>query len=386
MTQFLANGLSVAKGTGLRVLIVGGAALLLVWVLHLLTSRMTHDARRRTEPDETHEEQGRAIARLLFSIGSIIIAIAAIWMMLPSFGLPQNIEAHTVRVLVIAIGAFLLNRLLRAYTTHMIIVAHTDTRAAHTREEQTRTMAGVLYSVVTAILIIGAILMILPELGFHETPLAAAAGLSSLALGFGGQYLVRDVINGFFIVFEDQYSVGDTIKLNSETGRVEHITLRRTVLRNAQGALVTIPNGQVGQVANLSRDWSQHFLDITIPSDSAAEQALTVLEKCATEMREDPSWAPLLVDGPRVLGIESLALTGTTLRVQFKSMPSRNDEVARELRRRILQEMDRAGIKLVSAHRVTLLGPESTVPQISGTTQRGHGKSNSRASGSDLSP
>jgi moderate conductance mechanosensitive channel len=127
-------------------------------------------------------------------------------------------------------------------------------------------------------------------------------------------------------------------------------------------------------VANLSRDWSQYFLDVTIPSENEAQQALAVLEKCAASVREDPAWAPLLVDGPQVLGVESLALTGTTLRMQFKSAPNRNDEVARELRRRILLEMDRAGVKLISAHRVTLLGPDGSPtipPQTSGSIQGG---------------
>lgn len=374
MTQFLANGFSLAKGTGLRVAIVAGAALVLIWILRVLTSRMVHKAKSQSKAEAADEEQTRTIANVLFSIGVVIVVIVAVWVLLPSFGLALNSEAPEVRVVVIVISAFLLNRLLRAYTAHMVTVARTDTRAAQAREDQTRTMAGVLYSVATAVLVIGAALMILPEFGFHETPVAAAAGLLSLALGFGGQYLVRDVINGFFIIFEDQYGVGDTIKLNGETGRVEHITLRRTVLRNPQGAQVTIPNGQVAQVANLSRDWSQHFLDVTIPSEGAVENALAVLRKCAEELHNDPAWAPLLVDGPRVLGVESLALTGTTLRVQFKSAPNRNDEVARELRRRILLEMDRAGVKLVSAHRVTLLGSEPGamgIPQMSEKTQGG---------------
>jgi len=276
------------------------------------------------------------------------------------------------RILVVIIIAFILNRMFRAFTSHIIVPAKTQTRVAEAREYQTRTMAGVLYSVVSAVILIVAILMILPEFGFDVTPVAAAAGLASLALGFGGQYLVRDIINGFFIIFEDQYGVGDIIKLNSETGRVEHITLRRTVIRNPQGAMVTIPNSQVGQVANLSRDWSQYFLDVIIPGEAAVAQALAILQKCATEIREDPAWAPLLVDGPTVLGVESLALTGTTLRVQFRSAPTRNDEVARELRRRILLEMNRAGVQLVGAHRVTLLNPDqcsTESPQPSGNLQ-----------------
>ncbi len=377
MTQFLANGFSFTKGTGIRVAIVFGAALVLISILRSLTVRMVHETKSDSKA-EAAQEQARTIANVLFSIGAVIVLIGAIWVTLAVLGLKLNTEAplvfKVVRVIVIVISVFLLNRLLRAYTAHMVTIARTDTRAAQAREQQTRAIAGVLYTVATAVLVVGAVLMILPEFGFHETPVAAAAGLLSLALGFGGQYLVRDVINGFFIIFEDQYSVGDTIKLNGETGRVEHITLRRTVLRNGQGALVTIPNGNVAQVANLSRDWSQHFLDVTIPSEGAVEDALAVLRKCAEEIRKDPSWAPLLVDGPSVLGVESLALTGTTLRVQFKSAPNRNDEVARELRRRILQEMDRAGVKLVSAHRVTLLGPDTNsmaIPQMSGKIQGG---------------
>ncbi|HEV2297301.1 MAG TPA: mechanosensitive ion channel family protein [Candidatus Acidoferrales bacterium] len=261
-----------------------------------------------------------------------------------------------IRIIVIAVIALILNRMLRAFTSHMIIPAKTQTRVAQAREQQTRTMAGVLYSAGSLIILLGAILMILPEFGFSVTPVAAVAGLGSLALGFGAQYLVRDVINGFFIVFEDQYGVGDTVRINDETGRVEHITLRRTILRNAKGAIVTIPNGQIGLVANLSRDWSQYFLDVNVPGEADVPKALAALEKAAAGMREDQAWTPLLVDGPRVLGIEALALTGATLRLQFRSAPARNDDVARELRRRILLEAERAGVPLSGGQRVTLVG------------------------------
>jgi moderate conductance mechanosensitive channel len=284
------------------------------------------------------------------------------------FALAEN---SFIRIGVIVVGAFILIRMLRAVTAHTIVIAKTQTRVAQAREQQTRTMAGVLNSAGAIVILIGAILMVLPEFGFNVTPVAAAAGLVSLALGFGGQYLVRDMINGFFIVFEDQYGVGDTIKLNDETGRVEHITLRRTVLRNAKGALVTIPNGQIGQVANLSRDWSQYFLDISVPSEADIPRALEVLEKAAAGMREDPAWSPLLVDGPRVLGVEALALTGRTLRLQFRSSPTRDDDVARELRRRIVLESERAGIPLAGTQRMTLIGAKGTpdlVPDRAQTT------------------
>ncbi|HKW87986.1 MAG TPA: mechanosensitive ion channel family protein [Candidatus Acidoferrales bacterium] len=268
------------------------------------------------------------------------------------------------RVITIVVVAFILNRMLRAFTSHMVVPAKAQTRVAQAREQQTRTVAGVLYSAGSIVILIGAILMILPEFDFNITPLAAVAGLGSLALGFGAQYLVRDLINGFFVVFEDQYGIGDTVHINDETGRVEHITLRRTVLRNSKGALVTIPNGQIAQVENLSRDWSQYFLDVNVAADADVPKALAALEKAAAGMREDPAWTPLLVDGPRVLGVEALALTGATLRLQFRSAPTRNDDVARELRRRILLEAENGDVPLSGSHRVTLVGAKSYPAQV----------------------
>ena len=145
------------------------------------------------------------------------------------------------------------------------------------------------------------------------TAVEAAAVVAVLTLGFGAQSLVKDLINGFFIIFEDQFVVGDLIHANGETGRVEHLTLRRTVLRNVSGAIVTVPNGLIGQLSNLNRDWSQTFVDVTIPAEEMVGRALATLEKIAGDFRNDAEWSPALVDGPRVLGIESLSLDGTTL-------------------------------------------------------------------------
>jgi moderate conductance mechanosensitive channel len=275
-----------------------------------------------------------------------------------------------IRIIAIAVFALILNRMLRALTSHMIVPAKTQTRVAQAREQQTRTMAGVLYSAGSIVILIGAILMVLPEFDFKVTPLAAAAGLASLAVGFGAQYLVRDIINGFFIVFEDQFEVGDVIRLNDETGRVEHITLRRTVVRNSKGALVTIPNGQIGLVANLSRDWSQYFLDVSVPNEADITRGLAALEKAAAGLREDPAWSPLLVDGPRVLGVEALALNGSTLRIQFRSVPNRNDDEARELRRRILLETESASVPLAGSHRVKLVGGDGMTGVSEGKSEK----------------
>ena len=270
---------------------------------------------------------------------------------------------HGARLLTILLIALLLVRVLRILTRRLIAAAGNEsaTRVARMRERQTRTLAGIMYSAGTAIIIIVAVLTALPEFGFNITPVAAAAGLASLSVGFGAQHVVRDFINGFFTVLEDQYVVGDVVRIGDVVGRVEHLTLRRTVVRDPQGALVTIPNGEITKVANLSRDWGQLFLDAVVAPDQPLDEALNALEAVAAEFRADPSWSPMLLDGPRVLGVESLAFTGTTVRLQVRTAPTRQDDVARELRRRIQIELAGRGIQLGGVQRMQLLAPETPV-------------------------
>jgi small conductance mechanosensitive channel len=251
--------------------------------------------------------------------------------------------------------ALLAIRGLRALSSRLVELAKTQTRVAQMREAQTRTMAGLAYGIGVTLVLAFALLEILNELGFAITPIAAVATLGGLSVGFGAQHLVKDLINGFFIVLEDQFVVGDLIRVNNETGRVEHITLRRTVIRNGDGARVTIPNGLIGQVANLSRDWSQTLVDVTIPSAEAVGRALAILEKVCGDFRIDPDWSPALIDGPRVLGIEALSLDGTILRMILKSAVLRQDDVARELRRRVKLALEQAHILVANTQRVELI-------------------------------
>jgi len=268
----------------------------------------------------------------------------------------ESAGEHALRILVIALIALILIRILRALTNRLVQLAKSPSRVAILREEKTRTMAGVLYSIGVVLILGGAILTVLPELGFNVTPVAAVAAVASLALGFGAQNLVKDLINGVFIVFEDQFVVGDLIQVNNEIGRVEYLTLRRTVVRNATGSVITIPNGLVGQVANLSRDWSQTFVDVTVPGDELVGRSLAILEKVTGDFRNDPDWSAALVDGPRVLGVESLSLDGTVLRLQARTVLNRKDEVARELRRRIKMAFEQSRIPLTQSHKVELHG------------------------------
>jgi small-conductance mechanosensitive channel len=273
---------------------------------------------------------------------------------------------HGARLLAILLIALFLIRLLRILTRRLIAAASNEsaTRVARMRERQTRTLAGIIYSGGTTVIIIVAALTALPEFGFNITPVAAAAGLASLSVGFGAQHVVRDFINGFLTIFEDQFVVGDIVRIGDVVGRVEHLTLRRTVVRDPQGALVTIPNGEITKVANLSRDWGQLFLDAVVASDQPLDEALNALEAVAAEFRADPSWSPMLLDGPRVLGVESLASNGTTVRLQVRTAPTRQDDVARELRRRMQIELAERGIQLGGVQRMQLLAPDQEVRRV----------------------
>jgi len=276
--------------------------------------------------------------------------------------------ARGIRIVTILLIALILNRLLRSLTRRLVPAAGAEGigRIARMREHHVKTLAGLIYSAGTAIIIIGAVLTALPEFGFNVTPIAAAAGLASLAVGFGAQHLVRDIINGFFIIVEDQFAVGETVRIGTVVGRVEHLTLRRTVIRDVQGAVVTIPNGEVSQVSNLSRDWGQVFVDISIPPETSSDMALGALERACAELRTDAAWSPVLVDGPRALGVETLGPAGVILRLQLRTVPGRQDDAARELRRRIQNRFEQEHIRWGGVQRVEIVGNEA----LQGVTAR----------------
>jgi small conductance mechanosensitive channel len=269
--------------------------------------------------------------------------------------------ARGIRIVAIILIALILNRLLRSVTRRMIPSSGTEGlgRIARMREQHVKTLAGLLYSAGTAVVVVGAILTALPEFGFNVTPIAAAAGLASLAIGFGAQHLVRDLINGFFIIIEDQFVVGEIVRIGTVVGRVEHVTLRRTVVRDVLGAVVSIPNGEISQVSNLSRDWGQLFVDVFIPQETSSDTALAALERVCAELRTDASWSPVLVDGPRALGVESFGPVGATLRLQLRTVPGRQDDAARELRRRIQNRFEQEHIRWGGVQRVEVVGSET---------------------------
>jgi moderate conductance mechanosensitive channel len=254
-----------------------------------------------------------------------------------------------LHLLVILVLALIANYVFRAWTNSLVAPAASQSRTAQAREQQTRSLASTLHSAGSNVVWGVAILMALPEFGVNVLPAVVVIGLMMLALGLGARNLFRDLVAGFQIVFEDQYGVGDTIQILHTSGKVEHLTLRRTVLRDSRGALVTLANGDLRMVGNLSRDWSQAFVDIAVSVEQPLEKTLQALEMASATLRSDPSWSQAIVDGPRVLGVQAYGPLGPTFRIQVRTAPTRQDEVSRELRRRIQIEFQRQSIPIARA-------------------------------------
>lgn len=206
------------------------------------------------------------------------------------------------------------------------------------------TISGVIKSISTLSGVAIGILVALSTLSVNIAPLLAGAGLIGVAVSLASQNLIKDAINGFFIILEDQYALGDVIAVGDVGGLVENLNLRITQLRDSEGRLITIPNSEIKIVANLSSRWSRADLNIPIAYNTDIDQALKLIETVGLEMDQDPRWREQIVETPQVLGVENFGDRGLMIRVWIKTQPLKQWDVAREYRRRIKITFDQAGI------------------------------------------
>lgn len=206
------------------------------------------------------------------------------------------------------------------------------------------TVSRVLRSGAAVIWIVVGFLMILSVVGVDLVPLLAGAGIIGLAISFAAQSLIKDMINGFLILFEDQYAVGDVIVVDSVSGFVENMNLRITQLRNNEGRLITIPNSTISVVQNLSKDWSRVDLAIELAYGTNPDHALEVIRHLCEAMYNDTAWSSKMPEPPEVLGIDEINHVGILIRVWLKTLPLQQWAVAREFRRRLTLALDMAGL------------------------------------------
>lgn len=214
------------------------------------------------------------------------------------------------------------------------------------RAQRTKAIASVIRSTSSIIIWTTVIIMALSELGADIAPLLASAGIVGLALGFGAQTLVKDFLSGMFMLVEDQYGVGDVVDLGTVNGTIEAVGLRVTKLRDANGTLWYIRNGEIIRVGNQTQEWSQAVVEVKIPYEQSIKDSRKALETAAQRVAADPLWEGSMLSKPDITGIESLTASGNTLRLSVRTSPARQWDIARQLRLIIKAEFDKAGLEL----------------------------------------
>lgn len=225
------------------------------------------------------------------------------------------------------------------------------------RAQRSRTLGTLLRSIVTIVVTTVAMLMILDVLGMNIAPLLASAGIVGVALGFGSQSLVKDFLSGIFMIVEDQYGVGDNVNLGDAVGTVESVGLRITQVRDVNGTLWYVPNGQIARVGNQSQGWARAVVDIAVGYGQDISQASRVVLEAAHRLREEDEFGDLILEEPEVWGVERLAVNGLQLRCVVKTAPLQQWKVARALRARITDAFLAEGIAFPYAPKTVIADP-----------------------------
>ena len=214
------------------------------------------------------------------------------------------------------------------------------------RRQQLVTLIGILRWGAGVLIVGTALLMLLSAFNINITPLLAGVGVAGLAVSLGAQTLIQDLIGGFLILVENQYTVGDVIQVGDVSGKVEQLTLRATCLRDTDGRLHIVPNGEVRVVSNLTKEWSRALVDVGVAYEEDLARVLHVLEATAEEFAHDPAFEPQLLEPPQVMGPISLGDWAITVRVMVKTQPGKQWGIARELQKRILAVCEQEDITL----------------------------------------
>jgi small conductance mechanosensitive channel len=249
------------------------------------------------------------------------------------------------KLVAILLVSFILVRLLRITTRKMVDLSRHKAVHPAIRAQQITTVVGVIRSVGIFVIILVAVMQALQVFGINIAPLLASAGIAGLAIGFGAQTLVKDVINGFFILAENQFEVGDTIRAAGVQGTVEEVTMRRTILRDGDGTVHIVPNSNIQIVSNMTRDWSLALVHAVVNYSENSDRVVQVLREATQELYNDSGFHDDMVAAPEVPGIERVSGLEVDYLITVKVRPGQQYRVARELRRRVKDCLDKNQIK-----------------------------------------
>jgi moderate conductance mechanosensitive channel len=341
------------------------AVIVAVFVAAAIVARIAHGVIHRaldrldivsSENRAALHARGQQLIRALTLMAYGVAALASISLALERFGVseprwhPRQIAhwalTHGVNIIAIAVGAYIVVRAANLAIEHLQYkLGKRHAQADLEWQRRAATLSGILTSLVTAGAMFMAILMMLRELSIDVVPLLTGAGIAGLAIGFGAQNLVRDVISGFFLIMEDQVRVGDLARLNGTSGVVEQINLRTIVLRDGEGAVQVFPNGSITALANLSKQYAYAIVEMRVAYTENLDRATGTMREVGATMEKDAAWGALVLAPLEIIGVESLADGHATVRVKFKTLPLNQGKVANELRRRLMNAFVGRGIK-----------------------------------------
>ena len=275
---------------------------------------------------------------------------------------------ESAAIILIGIFLFLLIKLGVRKFTNML------TRKDVIRESeatlQIKTVVKLFNWLGTVVIFIVVIYMVLENHGFNVAPLLAGAGIVGLAFGFGGQYLIRDLINGLFILIEGQYRINDVVKIGEYGGLVEDINLRITTLRDLGGRVIIIPNGEIKTVVNYTREYAQALFDVGVAYKESVDQVMDVIKEVGNEMRKDPYFSKLILDDLEMFGVDEFSDSAVIIKFRLKTLPIKQWEVMREFRRRLKNRFDELGIEIPFPHRTLYWGTGKDNERVKGFADR----------------
>jgi small conductance mechanosensitive channel len=274
-------------------------------------------------------------------------------------GFIKSFLTQAPKIILIAVLSFAAVHFSRIFTSRMEkAIKEDDELILVERRQRARTVGGIMHNSIKIVVAVAAGMMILQELGIKIAPILASVGFIGLAFGFGAQSLVKDIVTGFFLIVEGQYSVGDVIKIGDVGGLVEGINLRVTTLRDIQGVVHYIPNGQINMVSNLTKGWSRALVHVGVAYKENVDRVMETIRQVCDDIKADEKFGSLLLEDFEIPGVESLDDSAVTIRVMVKTAPLKQWDVMREMRRRFKNRFDEEGIEIPFPQRAVWLRKE----------------------------
>jgi small-conductance mechanosensitive channel len=267
----------------------------------------------------------------------------------------------------ICFGIYMVIRRIAPLTIRRTVKRQMKKRPKVEREKRVQTLVRLTTTVSAISLGILATFLVLQQLGINITAPLVGLGVFGVAIGFGAQYLIRDLIAGFFVYLENQYNVGDVIRTGDVAGIVEELSLRRTILRDLDGARHVIPNGEIRIVSNLTQEWARAHLNISVAYKEDLDRVMVLMRQTWEEMKQDPNWGPdMLSETPWLLRVEEFGDSGITIKMVGETRPSKQWDVMGEFRRRIKKVFDEQGIEIPWPHTKVYFGNPPTKSEAGG--------------------